>query len=75
VERASEGQGRRTAREAKQTSRWSRRLNSNVKLKLSILTTLPPKYHPLIAENQPRIQDIVVMEIKPSPFQTETDLN
>jgi len=35
------------------------------RLELSFLTPLPPKYHPLIAEGQPRIREIVVTEIKP----------
>jgi len=35
------------------------------KLELSFLTPLPAKYHPLVAEGQPRIREIVVTEIKP----------
>jgi len=35
------------------------------RLELSGLMKLPEKYHSLIAENQPRIRDIVVTEIKP----------
>jgi hypothetical protein len=34
------------------------------KLELSFLTLLPERYHPLIAEGQPKIRDIVVTEIK-----------
>jgi hypothetical protein len=36
------------------------------RLELSGLMKLPEKYHALIAENQPRIRDIVVTEIKPA---------
>jgi hypothetical protein len=36
------------------------------RLELSGLMKLPEKYHALIAENQPRIRDIVVSEIKPA---------
>jgi len=35
------------------------------KLELSFLTTLPPKYQPLVPDGQPKIRDIVVTEIKP----------
>jgi len=35
------------------------------RLELSGLMKLPEKYHALIAENQPKIRDIVVTEIKP----------
>ena len=35
------------------------------RLELSFITTLPAKYHSLVAEGQPRIRDIVVTEIKP----------
>lgn len=35
------------------------------RLELSFLTPLPTKYHPLLAEGQPRIREIVVTEIKP----------
>ena len=35
------------------------------RLELSGLMKLPEKYHSLIAENQPKIRDIVVTEIKP----------
>jgi hypothetical protein len=45
------------------------------RLELSGLMKLPEKYHALIAENQPRIREIVVTENKPSLPQTETPLN
>ena len=35
------------------------------RLELSFITTLPAKYHSLVADGQPRIRDIVVTEIKP----------
>ncbi len=35
------------------------------KLELSFLTPLPAKYHPLLAEGQPRIREIIVTELKP----------
>ncbi len=35
------------------------------RLELSFITTLPTKYHSLVAEGQPRIRDIVVTEIEP----------
>ena len=35
------------------------------RLELSGLMKLPEKYHALIAENQPKIREIVVTEIKP----------
>jgi hypothetical protein len=34
------------------------------KLELSFLATLPPKYHPLVPDGQPKIRDIVVTEIE-----------
>ena len=34
------------------------------KLELSFLAVLPPKYHPLVPDGQPKIRDIVVTEIK-----------
>jgi len=43
------------------------------RLELSGIMKLPEKYHALIAENQPRIREIVVTEIKPA-F-TERQLN
>jgi hypothetical protein len=36
-----------------------------LRLELSFITTLPAKYHMLVAEGQPRIREIVVTEIKP----------
>ncbi len=41
------------------------------RLELSGLMKLPEKYHALIAENQPRIREIVVTEIKPAGLQTQ----
>src|SRR5271163_2727745 len=41
------------------------------RMELSGLMKLPEKYHPLIGEGQPKIQDIVVTEIKPSSLQSE----
>jgi hypothetical protein len=35
------------------------------RLELSFITTLPSKFHALVAEGQPRIREIVVTEIKP----------
>jgi hypothetical protein len=35
------------------------------RLELSFITTLPSKFHALVAESQPRIREIVVTEIKP----------
>jgi hypothetical protein len=34
---------------------------------------LPEKYHSLLSENQPRIQEIVVTEIKPGSEQSQLD--
>jgi hypothetical protein len=45
------------------------------RLELSGLMKLPEKYHALIAENQPRIRDIVVMENKPSAIHSQATLN
>ncbi len=39
------------------------------RLELSSIMKLPEKYHALIAENQPRIREIVVMENKPANSQ------
>ena len=39
--------------------------NALHKLELSFLAPLPAKYHPLVAEGQPRIREIIVTEIKP----------
>lgn len=41
------------------------------KLELSFLTPLPPKYHPLVADGQPKIREIVVTEIKPGSDQSQ----
>jgi hypothetical protein len=45
------------------------------RLELSSLMKLPEKYHALIAENQPRIREIVVTETKPGDSQARTSLN
>ena len=45
------------------------------RMELSFIMSLPPKYHPLIAENQPRIQEIVVTEHKAVGFESEAALN
>jgi hypothetical protein len=45
------------------------------RLELSGLMKLPEKYHALIAENQPRIREIVVTENKPSDVQSRSSLN
>jgi hypothetical protein len=45
------------------------------RLELSGLMKLPEKYHALIAENQPRIRDIVVTENKPPGVQLQASLN
>lgn len=39
------------------------------RMELSFIAILPPKYHPLIAENQPKIRDIVATESKTSAEQ------
>jgi hypothetical protein len=41
------------------------------RLELCFLTTLPAKYHPLLAEGQPRIREIMVTEIKPGNEQSQ----
>ena len=41
------------------------------RLELSFITTLPTKYHPLVADGQPRIREIVVTEIKPGTDQSQ----
>jgi hypothetical protein len=41
------------------------------RLELSGLMKLPTKYHALIAENQPRIWEIVVTEMKPVSEQNQ----
>jgi hypothetical protein len=45
------------------------------RLELSGLMKLPEKYHSLIAENQPRIREIVVTEMKSTTPQSEPALN
>lgn len=45
------------------------------RLELSGIMKLPEKYHALIAENQPRIRDIVATEIKPRNSETQAALN
>jgi hypothetical protein len=45
------------------------------RMELSNIAILPPKYHPLIAENQPKILKIVVTENKPSDPQSQAVLN
>ncbi len=45
------------------------------RMELSGLMKLPEKYHALIAENQPRIQEIVVIETKPADSQAQASLN
>jgi hypothetical protein len=41
------------------------------RLELSGLMKLPEKYHALIAENQPKIREIMVVEIKPAGHSAE----
>jgi hypothetical protein len=36
------------------------------RLELSAVIKVPEKYHPLIADGQPKVRDIVVTEIKPA---------
>ena len=45
------------------------------RLELSGLMKLPEKYHALLAENQPRIREVVVTESKPTDSQTQATLN
>ena len=45
------------------------------RLELSGIMKLPEKYHALIAENQPRIREIVVTENKPDDPQARAALN
>ncbi|MGB7749517.1 MAG: hypothetical protein WBN75_19775 [Verrucomicrobiia bacterium] len=45
------------------------------RLELSGIMKLPEKYHSLIAENQPRIREIVVTETKSTTPQSEPALN
>jgi hypothetical protein len=44
-------------------------------MELSFVMALPAKYQPLIAENQPKIREIVVTENKPGDSQTKAALN
>ncbi len=41
------------------------------RLELSFITPLPPKFHPLIPEGQPKIREIVVTEIKSGSDQSQ----
>jgi hypothetical protein len=41
------------------------------RLELSSITTLPAKYHSLVADGQPWIRDIVVTEIKSTSEQSQ----
>lgn len=53
-----------------------RRIETAVhRLELSGIVKLPEKYHSLIAENQPRILDIVVIECKAAKSQPPALLN
>ena len=45
------------------------------RMELSFIAILPPKYHPLIAENQPKILKIAVVENKPADSQPQASLN
>jgi hypothetical protein len=45
------------------------------RMELSNIAILPSKYHPLIAENQPKILKIVVTENKPDGLQSPESLN
>jgi hypothetical protein len=45
------------------------------RLELSGIMKLPEKYHALIAENQPKIREIVVTENKPGDSQPRAALN
>ena len=45
------------------------------RLELASIMTLPTKYHPLIADGQPKIREIVVSEIKSIGSQTEVSRN
>ncbi len=44
-------------------------------MELSFVMALPAKYQPLIAENQPRIREIVVKENTPDGVQSQRSLN
>ena len=53
-----------------------RRLETAMQLQeLAFVMTLPEKYLPLIAANQPRIREIVVNENKPGNLQAQAALN
>jgi hypothetical protein len=53
-----------------------RRIETAVqRLELSGIADLPPKFHPLIAEGQPKIRQIIVTENKPSDSQSKATLN
>jgi hypothetical protein len=45
------------------------------RLELSFITPLPAKYHPLLAEGQPKIREIVVVENKSFDSQPQASLN
>jgi len=45
------------------------------RMELSGLMKLPEKYHALLADNQPKIREIVVTEIKSNSFQSQKTLN
>jgi hypothetical protein len=58
------------------SGRVLRRIETAIhRLELSGLMKLPEKYHALIAENQPRIREIVVTESKPGDSQAQAALN
>jgi hypothetical protein len=44
-------------------------------MELSFVMALPAKYQPLIAENQPKIREIVVTENKPGDSKSQASLN
>ena len=45
------------------------------RLELSFLAPLPAKYHSLVADGQPKIREIVVVENKPTDSQSQASLN
>jgi hypothetical protein len=45
--------------------------NAMQRMELACLTAVPAKYQPLIAENQPRIREIVVKEMKSGSEQSQ----
>lgn len=49
--------------------------NALHKLELSFLMALPKKYHLLIADNLPKIREIIVTENKPADLQSQAALN